>query len=328
MAFFFVYDFFYYWFHRLQHRWPFLWAQHKLHHSEEALNATTTFRHHWLEDLLRVFLIVLPMSMAFDLKPASAGAAAFVVGLWPGIHPRKLAAASRAASRGRRGTAGPSHPPFASSPAHLDRNLAAFFPLWDQLFGTYYHPRRADYPRTGLASGQKVTSLRQALWLPFGEVARARTPARRSQAPRGASRSPPGVSPSCWVSRLLEVAARIVFPLPAIGNFNRIEYALTAISPSMRNKHYLMNSTLAWTSSPITRARRCTSTSTAFATGMGRPAQARAPDPVRRRQLRRGLHGCRRGDDSGGVRAPRPRGGQTVRSVQPAVRRRWPLRIT
>ena len=46
------------------------------------------------------------------------------------------------------------------------------------------------------------------------------------------------------------MAARIVFPLPAIGNFNRIEYALTAISPSMRSKHYLMNSTLSWASEP------------------------------------------------------------------------------
>jgi len=246
VAFFFVYDFFYYWFHRLQHRWPFLWAQHKLHHSEEALNATTTFRHHWLEDLLRVFLIVLPMSMAFDLKPASAGAAAFVVGLWPVfIHANLRLHLGPFA----RVVAGPQGHRIHHSieRAHLDRNLAAFFPLWDHLFGTYYHPRREDYPKTGLASGQKVTSLRQALWLPFGEwlapPADARRAARR-------------VAIAAWGAAILlgftilEVAARIVFPLPAIGNFNRIEYALTAISPSMRNKHYLMNSTLAWTSEP------------------------------------------------------------------------------
>ena len=44
VAFLFVYDFFYYWFHRLQHGSPFLWAQHKLHHSEVALNATVVHR--------------------------------------------------------------------------------------------------------------------------------------------------------------------------------------------------------------------------------------------------------------------------------------------
>ena len=34
LAYFFIYDFFYYWFHRAQHVVPVLWAQHKLHHSD------------------------------------------------------------------------------------------------------------------------------------------------------------------------------------------------------------------------------------------------------------------------------------------------------
>ena len=261
VAFFFVYDFFYYWFHRLQHASPALWSQHKLHHSEEALNATTTFRHHWLEDLMRVFLIVLPMSIAFDLKPASAGFAAFVVGLWPvfihanlRLHFGPLA----------RLIAGPQlHRIHHSVEAHhLDRNLAAFFPLWDQLFGTYHHPRPGEYPRTGLASGQRVTTIGQALWLPFGEwFARGKPPApprSPESAPEPAPAHGPGrrVVYAAWAVAavfavlVLEVAARIVFPLPALGNFNRIEYAPTTISPSMRSKHYLMNATLSWVSEP------------------------------------------------------------------------------
>jgi len=248
VAFFFVYDFFYYWFHRLQHGSPFLWAQHKLHHSEYSLNATTALRHHWLEDLLRVFFIVLPMSMAFDLKPVGAGFAAFVVGvLWPvfihtnlRLHLGPLA----------RVLAGPQlHRIHHSVEAHhLDRNFAAFFPLWDQLFGSYCHPRPDEYPRTGLASGQRVTSVAQALWLPFGEwVKRGNsTPAARARR----------IALTAWTVAIvlglgvLEVAARLVFPLPTLGNFNRIEYAPTTISPSMRSKHYLMNSTLSWVSEP------------------------------------------------------------------------------
>jgi hypothetical protein len=51
-----------------------LWSQHKLHHSEEALNADDHVPPSLgSRILLRVVLIVLPMSMAFDLKPASAG---------------------------------------------------------------------------------------------------------------------------------------------------------------------------------------------------------------------------------------------------------------
>src|SRR5262245_51560303 len=30
----FVFDFFYYWFHRFQHMWSWLWQEHRLHHSE------------------------------------------------------------------------------------------------------------------------------------------------------------------------------------------------------------------------------------------------------------------------------------------------------
>src|SRR5207248_9190433 len=42
-------DFFYYWFHRLQHSSKWLWAEHELHHSDEHVNVTTSLRHHWLE---------------------------------------------------------------------------------------------------------------------------------------------------------------------------------------------------------------------------------------------------------------------------------------
>jgi hypothetical protein len=49
---------------------------------------------------------------------------------------------------------------------------------------------------------------------------------------------------------VLELGARVLFPLPALANFNRIEYAPTTITPAMRGKHYLMNATLAWESAP------------------------------------------------------------------------------
>jgi len=162
-----VYDFFYYWFHRLQHEWRILWPQHQLHHSEESLNATTTFRHHWLEDMLRVFFVILPMSMAFDLGPAEAGAAVFVIGLWPVFIHANLRLSFGPLSRV---ISGPQVHRIHHSrePQHLNRNYAALLTLWDQVFGTYYHPGLDEYPRTGLASGERVTTIAQAMWLPFG----------------------------------------------------------------------------------------------------------------------------------------------------------------
>jgi sterol desaturase/sphingolipid hydroxylase (fatty acid hydroxylase superfamily) len=166
VVFFFVYDFFYYWFHRWQHGVPLLWEQHKLHHSEESLNATTAMRHHWLEEILRIGFILLPMAILLDLTPVTAGWLAAVLVYWPYfIHANvrlPLAGLTRV-------VVGPqAHRIHHSLEApHRDRNFAAVFPLWDILFGTFFAPRRGEFPRTGLASGERVTGLWQANVLPF-----------------------------------------------------------------------------------------------------------------------------------------------------------------
>src|SRR5262249_31221026 len=49
----FVVDFFYYWFHRAQHRFGWLWDQHSLHHSTTTVNVTTAVYHHWTEGALQ-----------------------------------------------------------------------------------------------------------------------------------------------------------------------------------------------------------------------------------------------------------------------------------
>jgi sterol desaturase/sphingolipid hydroxylase (fatty acid hydroxylase superfamily) len=166
VLFFFIYDFFYYWFHRWQHALPVLWEQHKLHHSEESLNATTAMRHHWLEEILRIGFISLPMAIVFDLAPVTGGWLAMILVYWPYF----IHANVRLPLGGlTRVVVGPqAHRIHHSLEApHLDRNFAAVFPLWDILFGTFCAPRRGEWPRTGLASGERVTGLWQANVLPF-----------------------------------------------------------------------------------------------------------------------------------------------------------------
>ncbi|MGI9461143.1 MAG: sterol desaturase family protein [Alphaproteobacteria bacterium] len=64
-----VYDFYIYWWHRLNHIIPFLWRFHRVHHLDENLDATTAVRFHWgevfLSSLWRAPLIIflgLPLS--------------------------------------------------------------------------------------------------------------------------------------------------------------------------------------------------------------------------------------------------------------------------
>ncbi len=60
-----THDFFYYWLHRLQHSSKWLWAEHELHHSDEHVNVTTSWRHHWLETVLQPLFILPPVLLLF-----------------------------------------------------------------------------------------------------------------------------------------------------------------------------------------------------------------------------------------------------------------------
>lgn len=166
LAFFALYDFFYYWFHRAQHTLPGAWPLHKLHHSEESVNVTTTMRHHWLEEPIRVLLILLPIGLVFDQKPVTIAWLATLIMLWGYFVHANL-----------RLPLGPLTPVFAGpqwhrlhhsiETEHRDRNFAAFFPIYDILFGTYTRPRRGEYPATGLHSRETLNGPLLATLSPF-----------------------------------------------------------------------------------------------------------------------------------------------------------------
>jgi sterol desaturase/sphingolipid hydroxylase (fatty acid hydroxylase superfamily) len=172
----FVGDFFYYWMHRLQHAVPVLWQQHKLHHSDGSVNVTTAHRHHWLEEPLRLVCILLPMGVLCELNPAVGGAIGLLIVLWGSFIHANLRLDLGILTPV---VAGPQlhriHHSFQD--AHRDRNFAAFFPVFDVVFGTYYRPKRDEYPATGLTTGETTHSVAAASVWPFREWSRMLTPA-------------------------------------------------------------------------------------------------------------------------------------------------------
>lgn len=133
-------------FHRAQHAVPLLWRMHSLHHSDPNMNATTTVRHFWGDQLIKA--ITIWPAAVLVLKPTPAIVAAYAVislvhfffhsnlrvgfGRWswllnsPAYHRRH----------------------HSSEPAHHNCNFASIFPLFDLICGSY---RRPDgYPQTGL----------------------------------------------------------------------------------------------------------------------------------------------------------------------------------
>lgn len=182
LLYFLAFDFFYYWFHRAQHRFPWFWAQHKFHHADRCVNVTSGQRHHFLEEPLRVFLVMLPFGIVFDIPPPGIAWLWSTLLLWGYFVHLNL-----------RLPLGPLTPVFAGPqlhrlhhsnlPQHKDVNFAAFFPLWDIVFGTWVRPQKNEWPDTGTHDDADMNHLGTALFSPFHDGWRALGASRRQRQP-------------------------------------------------------------------------------------------------------------------------------------------------
>ena len=60
-------NFFYYWLHRAQHRFPWLWRFHRVHHSITEMSATNGY-HHVAEDLFQFTAVTVPMAFLLGVS--------------------------------------------------------------------------------------------------------------------------------------------------------------------------------------------------------------------------------------------------------------------
>ncbi len=172
-----LFDFVTYWFHRLGHTVPLLWRLHRVHHSDNRLDASTNFRSHPIEAYLwfgtgnllaagifgldlfvfgLYFLIITPL---FFLEHANLRFPAWLdrtIGLvftTPNIHKIHHDQDQR----------------------YTDSNFADIFILWDRLFGTFtYKP--VEQVHMGLEEFD--TKERQGFWFllksPFINIERVK----------------------------------------------------------------------------------------------------------------------------------------------------------
>jgi sterol desaturase/sphingolipid hydroxylase (fatty acid hydroxylase superfamily) len=144
-----------YWRHRLQHRLPWWWALHSLHHDQRQLTLWADDRNHLLDDVL---------------ASVWSGTLALLIGIAPEEYPlvmiafRLVESLSHSNVRlgfGRLGSpflVGPQYhrvhhaieharPPFDRT---MGCNFAIILPVWDVVFGTWR--REPAFPPTGVAT--------------------------------------------------------------------------------------------------------------------------------------------------------------------------------
>jgi sterol desaturase/sphingolipid hydroxylase (fatty acid hydroxylase superfamily) len=161
-----AYDFFYYWYHRAQHRFALLWSFHRVHHSIVHLNCLNSY-HHPFDEVFRLPFITIPLAIVLSVDvPQLALLSAFVFAWGQYLHSDTRAHLGRLS------------PVFADNAHHrvhhsvverdANKNFAAFFPVWDRLFRTYEAPQRsAGLPAVGLAGLPPPRSVADYLLMPF-----------------------------------------------------------------------------------------------------------------------------------------------------------------
>jgi sterol desaturase/sphingolipid hydroxylase (fatty acid hydroxylase superfamily) len=150
-----VLDFAEYWRHRLQHRLPWWWALHSVHHDQRQMTLWSDDRNHILDDVLALVW---------------SGTIAMLIGVAPGEYPlvligfRLVESLSHTNAKfgfGRVGSAllvGPQYHRVHHSVEHADApfngargcNFAVILPVWDVIFRT--RRRGEEFPQTGVAA--------------------------------------------------------------------------------------------------------------------------------------------------------------------------------
>lgn len=144
-------DLLFYWVHRAQHHFAWLWAMHSFHHSDDDLNAATAFRHFWLEKPVWMLVLYLPLGLIFKISVPAAALYGFLFQFFAFFPHMNLRMELGALT------------PFVMGPQvhrihhsiyreHFDTNFAGAFPLWDIVFGTYHAPSPGEFPSTGIPS--------------------------------------------------------------------------------------------------------------------------------------------------------------------------------
>jgi sterol desaturase/sphingolipid hydroxylase (fatty acid hydroxylase superfamily) len=172
--------------HYLQHRIPFLWEFHKVHHSAEVLHPVTAYRSHPVDEVIKTTFVagatgvVLGLSAYFVGQPVD-GITVLGVNLFvlifsiAGSHLRHSHVWLSYGWLDQVFVSPAMHQIHHScAPRHFDKNLGGFFTIWDRLAGTLYLPSKSECFPLGLEreEHQEYTSVLRLYLLPFAKVAK------------------------------------------------------------------------------------------------------------------------------------------------------------
>ncbi|MBY4677838.1 sterol desaturase family protein [Marinobacterium arenosum] len=206
LFFFLLDDFARYFLHMLMHRWPWLWAFHKVHHSARTMTPLTVLRTHPVEGVLFALRSVLVQAISiglflfffgsqvdlitvlgvnvlvftFNVTGANLRHSHVAIGYWKPLERILISPAQHQIHH-------------SVEPRHYDKNFGAVLAVWDWLGGSLHLSERDTPLCFGLAANvvEGEQSLKQLYLAPFTESYQALRSAGRHwlrRAARGAVR--------------------------------------------------------------------------------------------------------------------------------------------
>lgn len=145
----FLTDFIFYWYHRAQHTYAWLWPIHALHHSDRHLNATSSLRTFWVESPIQSFLISLPVSYVTGVDIHAMVLLPSIMSTWLLFTHTNIRLSLGNLTPV---VCGPQLHRLHHSILPKDHNLnfAQYFPIIDVVFGTYRGPLKEEFSATGI----------------------------------------------------------------------------------------------------------------------------------------------------------------------------------
>jgi sterol desaturase/sphingolipid hydroxylase (fatty acid hydroxylase superfamily) len=159
-----VMDFSEFLFHRMQHLIPALWSMHSFHHSDEALNISTTYRHFWAEQAIKSVTIYLLVGLLFRASP-------LVLTAYGTVSLYNLFSHMNLPIGFGRWWFLLNSPQYhrihhSSLVEHQDRNFAALFPIFDAIGNSAHRSGAGEFPPTGLYDRDKPKDMLEAVFWP------------------------------------------------------------------------------------------------------------------------------------------------------------------
>jgi sterol desaturase/sphingolipid hydroxylase (fatty acid hydroxylase superfamily) len=159
-------EFFYYWFHRAQHTFRFMWRFHEVHHALREMNGVNS-NHHFTEEIFRVPFVLVPMT--FFVGVSYGFVPAIIVSII-GLQGRYEHSNTKFQLGWFRYVVSDNRYHRIHHTIHQEdwgHNFGSFVPFWDMVFRTAKFPKKGEWPAVGIPDVDEPKTLRDFLCMPF-----------------------------------------------------------------------------------------------------------------------------------------------------------------